>query len=67
MLTVTPATLVTCAFAVAALVETDGIGSAVDVEVAGSEIEPRESLMVRDEYFDFLDSTILRFISSIEQ
>jgi hypothetical protein len=44
-------------------VETDSIGSAADVEVAGSEIEPRELLMVRDEYFDFLE---LRFISLIE-
>jgi hypothetical protein len=54
--------------AAAALVETDkSTGSAFDVEVAGSEIEPKESLMVRDEYFDFKNLTILRFISLIEQ
>jgi hypothetical protein len=48
-------------------VETDSTGSAVDVEGAGSEIEPRESLMVRDENFDLKNLTILRFISLIEQ
>jgi hypothetical protein len=40
-------------------VESDSTGSAVDVEVAGSEIEPRESLMVRDEYFDFKNLTVI--------
>jgi hypothetical protein len=65
MLTVTPATWATWALAAAALLA--GSAWAVDVEVAGSEIEPRESLTVRDEYFDFKNLTILRFISLIEQ
>jgi len=53
-----------------ALARTDGMGSAVlvmivDVEVAASGLEPRASVVVRDDCISFSELPIFRLISLI--